>query len=940
MLRVVIKYVFCVILALFISWFSFWAFEDYINKLNSIWVDVDNIQKTNAISRYDVAKLLNMSDCFDCITPWQQWKDSLNNDWWLWYRWLPWNNFQDIWFENAIYSWKDYYYCVAYASSKSYMEWYPEGSSPFCPWKFCGANNINTSEFLQIVINILSNYIYDQYTVNWSNIVGWLNSVPWTYAYNSFNIKDVALINNGIKKCGIWTCKIWSANEFKTYMKYCTYNLQQCWFIWFMSLKQWTWPVAEMNILYLQWMLTIEDINWIRTDSQVNWTTLLKYLYQLSNKNQCSFDDDYDKDGIKNKIDNCPNWYNPLQKDTDWDKIWDVCDDDIDGDSILNPIWVVDDKGNINRNLLPMNKDNCIMVPNTDQLDANNNWIWDKCENLKAEILAIYIWWEPLTGVAPLKVDFFSRIDWNIKQVEWDFWDGNFWNWEQVSNIFIKEWQYTIVAKWTAQDWKSVVWKMTLTVWMNYDSKIWFQVKWSPLAGNKPLKSNLWVDYQWEVDMIEWEIWATQKKSSPSSKLLKSFLEKWIYEVIAKWYNKKWDMVWLSQLNVEITDSWWWIWSSLQASNIKPKLWELISLKTIYSWFQSTDINTVEWDFWDWQKYSSKFLNISKLYKTNWLKIIRQNIYLKSWRKMENVLSVFVVPSITDLDQRWTYLTAMPLIQDIWKNIKFNINKKNISDKEVKTIMWDYWDSSRFNHDSKISDYFITSHIYQTPWIKRVQSIIYLSDGSAFVDEATVYIRWVKMCLWDMGGSKCDIDKDWMLDLCDDDIDGDGIKNMLWLIKDVPNSCKYSLIDINLDILFEEFDLASKWGDIDNCPFDKNVQQIDTNWDWIWDDCDYQNYRKLSDSDRDMILDENDVCPTIPENYNWVEDKDWCPEIEFLNQVSSVQQWVCNQCPCQYADFGSQIWKGDKVRAVLCDKDWNTVYNYSSPREIIKDIKF
>lgn len=45
---------------------------------------------------------------------------------------------------------------------------------------------------------------------------------------------------------------------------------------------------------------------------------------------------DRDMDGIPDDLDNCPDTPNPMQEDLDGDLIGDVCDDDIDGDGLLN----------------------------------------------------------------------------------------------------------------------------------------------------------------------------------------------------------------------------------------------------------------------------------------------------------------------------------------------------------------------------------------------------------------------------------------------------------------------------------------------------------------------------------------------------------------------------------------------------------------------------
>jgi len=70
---------------------------------------------------------------------------------------------------------------------------------------------------------------------------------------------------------------------------------------------------------------------------------------------------DLDNDWIDDSIDNCKSIYNPMQKDKNWNWVWDLCSDD-DNDGI---IW---------------KKDNCIYIYNPNQKDINTNWVWDKCE--------------------------------------------------------------------------------------------------------------------------------------------------------------------------------------------------------------------------------------------------------------------------------------------------------------------------------------------------------------------------------------------------------------------------------------------------------------------------------------------------------------------------------------------------------------------------------
>jgi hypothetical protein len=78
----------------------------------------------------------------------------------------------------------------------------------------------------------------------------------------------------------------------------------------------------------------------------------------------------------------CPCINNPNQNDSDGDKTIDACDNDVDGDGIINAICIFDDSGLIDENLASQSEDNCIFVPNEEQTDSDLNKVGDSCELL------------------------------------------------------------------------------------------------------------------------------------------------------------------------------------------------------------------------------------------------------------------------------------------------------------------------------------------------------------------------------------------------------------------------------------------------------------------------------------------------------------------------------------------------------------------------------
>jgi fimbrial isopeptide formation D2 family protein len=112
-----------------------------------------------------------------------------------------------------------------------------------------------------------------------------------------------------------------------------------------------------------------------------------------------------------------------------------------------------------------------------------------------------------------------------------------------------------------------------------------------------------------------------------------------------------------------------------------------------------------------------------------------------------------------------------------------------------------------------------------------------------------------ELCAYINNPNQTDTDKDGIIDACDDDIDNDGVKNLLGIYDDA------GLIDP-----------AKVKGSADNCVFIPNADQKDSNGNGIGDTCDQLP--------ADIAGPPKDKCPGIPANFNGNQFNDGCPHID------------------------------------------------------------
>lgn len=124
-------------------------------------------------------------------------------------------------------------------------------------------------------------------------------------------------------------------------------------------------------------------------------------------------------------------------------------------------------------------------------------------------------------------------------------------------------------------------------------------------------------------------------------------------------------------------------------------------------------------------------------------------------------------------------MLADPLLQYVHQPIQYSITTDNIKFADISIVRCEYGDQSSVVHQmGSIPFDLVFEHTYHQIGVYQTTCYLYIKDGTILINQATVQIIDQTSC-HSIGNLQCDMDTDQIPDLCDDDIDGDGVYNML-----------------------------------------------------------------------------------------------------------------------------------------------------------------
>ncbi len=864
----------------------------FFSNLQQLNISVSHLLSKNSLSRYELTRLLNAVECQDCIVPTAQTRLQYDEPFWKNFLTLPWKDFRDIGYLSGNWQGTNYYYCVAKVGDDDSMRGYPLATSPICWGKFCGQRSVSRAEFFQTLSNLLLDRVKNDYTAPRGTIKKRLKQQkPESYEYRVFNSAELEVIEQKENQTSSPT----SRTEFTTYLKYCMFNPAQCGFQTFDGLRAGVWPLSEVNVLLKAGIITTQDVHsFAKPILPQDALQQLQLLYQLHTK--CEFNLDYDCDGIPNHEDNCPYTYNPSQNDLDGYGIGDVCDDDIDGDGVKNPVGLVDDSGNINYWLLKF-------YPSEDPTPLGE----------QHSNSSFFIDISSLTQASPAFVQFEIRGTETPRKVERDFWDLTKGSGSKVQHLYQDQGKFSVMAKITNQ--KNQTFLLRNDIFLGTTSDTAYTLAIKPLSIDSTAQTaSFQPDFQWKFDAFERQNSAIGKPERVSS--TKAFTTRLIpgkrNNITLKGY-AWWKLVAIASTDILAPKGIFFAVTPTYSPLLKT-LGNKISTTLQLHNLSLSQIRTIKRDFGDGTNFSDTKLLNSHTYTTDGQKVLIQRIILKDnqeliststltvqdpqkvWNQAFNIRSQFT-PQGADLK-----LQTQGLLPETFQSFSTFLNgtkiaqQENITNPEAVFTIKNRQGVIRVKNEAQIGTLSLVN-----------EGIVFLSSASQTGEQLSILANQL------FSGLKCDLDQDGIPDLYDEDIDGDGIKNLLGMVLYERADCKLIVGDtIDSGAYQQHFGVCS----LDNCPLTPNTEQQDLNLNGIGDVC--ENTPLLCWNGE---INEWESCKICPQDVG--------PCTAFCGNGSIEPAENCKNCPQDVPNCGEKTCGNGKIdKGEQCDngnkngKDW------------------
>jgi hypothetical protein len=289
------------------------------------------------------------------------------------------------------------------------------------------------------------------------------------------------------------------------------------------------------------------------------------------------------------------------------------------------------------------------------------------------------------------------------------------------------------------------------------------------------------------------------------------------------------------------------------------------------------DIQNILWNRGDGEIIYAKNLTVQHQYTKSGVKTLQQTIFFNDGKRLTNIATFSITNPFTAQSIALNIsgkVVSYP--QQQATNFSLASIPSSLAAPIRVTTTFERNQTKNFSHQFLPS--ILLQYSYASAGNKTVSAIAEVNRCVSVFNQGNVYITTNDICLTALKNGTlskftCDMDKDGIPDICDDDIDGDGVKNLLGLIKYENADCSYDGNNINQEILRKHIGVCN----LDNCIFTSNSNQLDLNNNGRGDVCEDSISRLTNttgtvpptiniqyDLDQDGIPDIDDLCPSIP----------------------------------------------------------------------------